>query len=659
MRVSLRIKLVIPLLGISAVLGTIAFLLLQSRMGDLESSFVGMLVRARVAAVEQTLDAAGRSALHEAAQFSRLPGVVEAYRLAGQGNMDDPASPQSQEARERIRAELAPVVAGLKQTLDSGLRLHYHLPNGRSLVRLWREKQAKKDGQWVDISDDISSFRQTVLDVNAKGVPLMGIEPGRGGFTIRGLAPVSDGSERLGSVEVLVNFADVLKPLETDDSMSMLVFMNADQLAITTQLRDPQKYPVLADSYVLIAGQQNAQARELVDKALLDAGAAGSASVLRSGKAVAGFPIRNYRGDQVGVMILTLDIAGPQALIGSLALAIAVMLGLFVILPVLAGWLALSKLVIRPSASAVRFARAVSSGDLTVPAGSAEDDEMGDLLGALNDMIAQLKAILGEIVRATGEMALDSDALNRSSESLSQDLKEQATSVADVDRAVAEMAASISANTSNAGETERIAIATAKDALTGGEAVSRTVEAMQEIANKISIIEEIARQTNLLALNAAIEAARAGEHGKGFAVVAAEVRKLAERSGQAAAEIGTLSTRSMAVAEKAGHVIQSIVPNIRKTADLVQEIASASAEQDSGTRRIKDAVASMTQLMRGSTTHSTNVADSAHQLAGLSRSLEESLAFFTLTGDGRIRTAKPGKAAALPAAERDDGLERH
>jgi Methyl-accepting chemotaxis protein len=648
MRVSLRIKLIIPLAGISLVLGAIAFLMMQSRMGSLESSFVDMLVRARTDSVAESLDAAARTALHEAAMFSRLPGVAEAYRIAHQGDMRDPNSPQSQQARERIRKELAPVAAGLKETLDQSFRLHYHLPTGLSLVRMWRKKQAKKDGQWVDISDDISSFRQTVIDVNTKGLPLMGIEPGRGGFTIRGLAPVSDGGERLGSVEVLINFADVIKPMEKDSDMSMLVFMNADQLAITTQLRDNQKYPVLENSYVLIAGQENETARALVGKRFLDAGAAGKTSEIMQGTAVAGFPIRNYRGDQVGVMVLTLDITGPQALIKSLAAAIAVMLGLFLVLPLVTGWLVLNKLVIGPSASGARFAQAVSQGDLTTHAGTAEDDEMGDLLASLSDMVARLTVILGQIAASARDVALGSKELTVSSDSLSHDLAEQAGSLVQVSDSVEAMAASISTNTSNADETERIANSTAQDALTGGEAVSETVEAMQEIADKISIIEEIARQTNLLALNAAIEAARAGEHGKGFAVVAAEVRKLAERSGQAAAEIGVMSTNSMAVAEKAGHVIQSIVPNIRKTADLVQEIASSSAEQDSGARRIKDAVADMTRLMQQSTSHSENVAAAAHQLDQLSHALEKAVAFFTLDAARAERPAIPKARDAEP-----------
>ncbi|MGE4553290.1 MAG: methyl-accepting chemotaxis protein, partial [Desulfovibrionaceae bacterium] len=167
--VSLRIKIGLPMAGLGIALAVLGWWLMSGQVGALQSTFVEMLARERVAAVRAAMDAAGATALKEAAMFSRLPEVLEAYRQAHAGNIDDPASPQSQAARERLRVLLAPVRAGLKQAMGLDFQLHYHLPNGRSLLRVWREKQAKKNGQWVDISDDLSGFRQTVLDVNAKG----------------------------------------------------------------------------------------------------------------------------------------------------------------------------------------------------------------------------------------------------------------------------------------------------------------------------------------------------------------------------------------------------------------------------------------------------------------------------------------------------------
>ena len=193
-----------------------------------------------------------------------------------------------------------------------------------------------------------------------------------------------------------------------------------------------------------------------------------------------------------------------------------------------------------------------------------------------------------------------------------------------------EMAANIMQNSDNAHQTEKIAVKAAEDALQGGSAVSETVKAMQEIAGKISIIEEIARQTNMLALNAAIEAARAGEHGKGFAVVAAEVRRLAERSQTAAGEINRLSGSSVQVAEHAGQLLTNIVPAIQKTADLVQEIASASNEQKSGADQINKALQQLDQVIQQNAAGAEEMASTSNELKGQSGHLQNIVSFFRL-----------------------------
>ncbi len=192
------------------------------------------------------------------------------------------------------------------------------------------------------------------------------------------------------------------------------------------------------------------------------------------------------------------------------------------------------------------------------------------------------------------------------------------------------MASSIRQNTENAQTTEKIASKTAKDAQEGGAAVQKTVVAMKNIAEKISIIEEIARQTNLLALNAAIEAARAGEHGKGFAVVAAEVRKLAEKSGEAAGEISELSSESVEVAEQAGELLAMILPDIQKTAELVQEISAASTEQDAGAELISKAMQQLDSVVQQNASASEEMAATAGQLSGQSEQLKQAMGFFTM-----------------------------
>jgi methyl-accepting chemotaxis protein len=206
------------------------------------------------------------------------------------------------------------------------------------------------------------------------------------------------------------------------------------------------------------------------------------------------------------------------------------------------------------------------------------------------------------------------------------------------------MASSIRQNTDNALQTEKISIKSSVDAKEGGKAVIETVAAMKEIATKISIIEEIARQTNLLALNAAIEAARAGEHGKGFAVVASEVRKLAERSQSAAGEISSLSSRSVSIAEQAGEMLTKMVPDIQKTAELVQEITASSKEQDTGAEQINKAIQQLDQVIQQNASASEEMASTSEELSSQAEQLQHSISYFDI--------GNSGKRSAAPAARK-------
>jgi len=263
-------------------------------------------------------------------------------------------------------------------------------------------------------------------------------------------------------------------------------------------------------------------------------------------------------------------------------------------------------------------------------------------------MVDRLKMVVADVKTAGDNVASGSQQLSAGSEQMSQGTTEQAASAEEASSSVEEMNATIRQNADNALQTEKIALKSATDAMESGKAVSETVGAMKDIASKISIIEEIARQTNLLALNAAIEAARAGEHGKGFAVVASEVRKLAERSQAAAGEISSLSTTSVEVAEKAGAMLAKLVPDIQKTAELVQEISAASNEQNTGAEQINQAIQQLDQVIQQNASASEEMASTAEELASQSEQLQASIAFFrTGNGDGRVRAGmKPTAKAA-------------
>jgi len=333
------------------------------------------------------------------------------------------------------------------------------------------------------------------------------------------------------------------------------------------------------------------------------------------------------------IMMLTFSIVG---------VIVAVVLGMII-----------TRMITRPLNEGVALANSLSAGDLTVKVKVSGKDEIGQLMEALDNMVGKLKGVVGDVMSAADNVASGSQELSATAQQLSQGATEQAASAEEISSSMEEMSSSIKQNADNSSQTEKIAIKSATDAKEGGKAVTETVTAMKEIATKISIIEEIARQTNLLALNAAIEAARAGEHGKGFAVVASEVRKLAERSQAAAGEISTLSSRSVQVAETAGEMLDKMVPDIQKTAELVQEISASSKEQDSGADQINKAIQQLDSVIQQNASASEEMASTSEELSGQAEQLKDTISFFRIDQTSSSRPA-PSRSR-VPTAKQQVG----
>jgi len=356
---------------------------------------------------------------------------------------------------------------------------------------------------------------------------------------------------------------------------------------------------------------------------------------------------------------ITAAVSGARTgIIISIAMAIFIALGV-------------SRLVVRsitkPLALAVELVANVSEGDLSHHAQANSTDELGRMLESLNRMVGNLRAtaevairisegdltvrakavsekdVLGqalvhmleslgttvrEVAAASANVASGSEEMSSTAGQISQGSSQQAAAAEETTTAMEEMASSIQQSSDNARQTDKIASTAAEDARSSGEAVNRTVQAMKEVAEKINIIEEIARKTDLLALNAAVEAARAGEHGKGFAVVASEVRKLAERSQTAAAEISRLTTEGVRTAEGAGQLLSKLVPDIRKTAELVREITAASGEQSTGATQVNKAIQQLDQVIQQNASASEELASTSEELASQAEVLQSAIAFF-------------------------------
>lgn len=293
---------------------------------------------------------------------------------------------------------------------------------------------------------------------------------------------------------------------------------------------------------------------------------------------------------------------------------------------------------------AAAIANNLANGRLII--GIQKKKEVG-LFKDMKSMVSRLSNVMEEIITVADNLANASEQLSSGTQQISQGANEQASSAEEVASSMEEMSVSINQNTDNAKQTETISLKAASDVNKGNESVMQTANSMRTIAEKVKIIGEIARQTNILALNAAVEAARAGEHGRGFAVVAAEVRKLAERSQSAASEIDELSSNSVKIAENSGELLKSIVPDIQKTAQLVQEIAASSMEQSESSGQVNEALQQLNQIVQQNAASAEEMASSSEELAAQADSLKDLISFFQL--ESRMNQAKTGpkKSAAI------------
>lgn len=344
------------------------------------------------------------------------------------------------------------------------------------------------------------------------------------------------------------------------------------------------------------------------------------------------------------------SIIAYEGIVSTLLIVLAIILGVSVLFALL-----LASSIKRAVDQVESFAAQLGSGDMTVLIDQklvAQKDEFGSLARSLDDMKNKVSDVIRNVSIVAQYVKSGSNELSSTAQQLSQGASEQASLAEEVSASMEQMTSNIQQSSDNAGETGKIAEKAARDAEDSGVAVKDAVQMMQNIATKISVIEEIARQTNLLALNAAIEAARAGEHGKGFAVVASEVRKLAEHSQSSAGEIGTLSDTTVNAALNVGKLLESLVPDIKKTADLVQEISATSAEQRIGVEQSSSAIVQLDTVIQQNAGVSEELASTAEELSSQADQLDRILAFFTVSNHALL-TDGEGELGVIDEGDTD------
>ena len=633
---NLKMKIILPVLIAVLVGGCVAFFGFSRIVRNLVSDqieiekqsltdTVDRAVKTKVHEYDLFLSETEERVLQEASLFANLPFVFDAYELALTGDIDDEADPVCQEARVNLRAAVKPYVEGYKRyTGESAFSLHFHLPNNRSLTRTWRDGyQTTRDGVKLDISDDLSGFRNTVVEVNSTGKAVRGIEVGRGGFVIRGIVPVEKEGKHLGSLEVFSDFNPLLDMLRNGEGEEYAVFMNKSLLNIATKLQDSNKFPMVGNEFVFTAATSKELILDNVDVDLLRDGNRGFSQKQVGNWQVYAMPVKDYSGTPVGTLVCMLDIndllmrqeevqAKGRKVLSSVVAGIG---GAVVLVAILLGGI-MYLIVSRIGKTLTEMIHSLSAGASNI-----------------NDASGQVASASAQLADSSSATAA---ALEESSASLAE-LSTRTLTNSDTAKAANELTETVGTETS--------------EGLSAMEEMNKSIMRIKDSSDQtvgiLKTIDEIAFQTNLLALNAAVEAARAGEAGKGFAVVAEEVRNLAGRSAQAAHDTATLVTQAqqsandgVSVTQNVGEILNRIGVAVGKMTELIKAVSAVSEEQSYSLGEVNDAVDNMSTATQTNAASSEEIASAGHELSSQAEEIDRMVGILVELVDGRGASAQ-------------------
>ena len=617
---NLFIKLGVPLTIIIVLSIYVVIYTSNSVISKSNSLETDAIINSKISVLQDNVDRMASKALYAGTFAANVQFAQEAYKV-----YED--TYDFEQAAEIFNSNIPSIKESIEAQTGKAFKLHYHLPEGRSLYRSWTEKRG----------DDISGFRSTVLQIAKDHQPIMGIEVGRSGFVIRGINPVFKTGTRdyLGSVEIMYGFDDYVSMSKSRDEEEIGVFMHENLLDIVSGFLSDKETNV--DLNALTKGEFI-----LVNKTSDDfhitkltsehfQNAKNGLQILTIDNYKYGiYPINDYSGAFIGVGVIQYDIShyldqGAEMKAEMIKVGIVSVIVLLVLVVAIVYWLIISRLK-----KALHFTEAISDGDLTIDLKNRSHDEIGELLNHMISMRDSLKRIVRNITQSSSIIANASTQMKASSHEIAQGASEQASSTDEVSHSIDLMTTGIEQNTENAKLTETLAKQASVGIKEGNEATQNSVRSMRDIADKIHIINEIAHQTNILALNAAVEAARAGEHGKGFAVVAEEVRNLAKRSAEAATDIEEKSKLGLEISQKAGQQLSLIVPDVEKTAVLIQEISSSSVGMNDHSHQVHNAIHELNKVTQHYAASSQEMSTTAEELSSQANKLKEAVGFFTI-----------------------------